>query len=72
MTYPAFKVGEVDPTGAGDAFAAAFLIELKRSDAPVESALFASCAASFVVEAPGADGIPTPDQVAERLARGPG
>lgn len=69
--YPAFAVDEVDPTGAGDGFAAAFLIELRRTGDPIEAALFGSCAASFVVEAPGADGIPTPRQIAERLAKGP-
>jgi 1D-myo-inositol 3-kinase len=71
LDYPPFPADEVDPTGAGDGFAAAFLIELRRTGDPVRAALFGSCAASFVVEAPGAEGIPTPVQIAERLALGP-
>jgi sugar/nucleoside kinase (ribokinase family) len=69
--YPPFPADEVDPTGAGDGFAAAFLIELRRTGDALRACLFASCAASFVVEAPGADGIPTPDQIAARFAKGP-
>ena len=71
LDYPAFRVDEVDPTGAGDGFAAAFLIELKRTGDPVRAAVFGSCAGSFVVEAPGAEGIPTPAQIEARLAAGP-
>jgi sugar/nucleoside kinase (ribokinase family) len=69
--YPPFPANEVDPTGAGDGFAAAFLIELRRTGDPVQACLFGSCAASFVVEAPGAEGIPTPAQIAARLTGGP-
>ena len=44
---------EVDPTGAGDVFAAAFLVSyVERHDLP-EAAAFASCAASFVVRGRG-------------------
>ncbi|HZR00160.1 MAG TPA: PfkB family carbohydrate kinase [Chloroflexota bacterium] len=71
VRYPAFPAKEVDPTGAGDAFAAAFLIHLRESRDPIAACLFASCAASFVVEAAGADGIPTPEQISRRLAAGP-
>jgi sugar/nucleoside kinase (ribokinase family) len=69
--YPPFPATEVDPTGAGDGFAAAFLIELRRTGDPVQACLYGSCAASFIVEAPGAEGIPTPAQIAARLAQGP-
>lgn len=69
--YPPFPADEVDPTGAGDGFAAAFLIELRRTGDPVRACLFGSCAASFVVEAPGAEGIPTPPQIAARIEAGP-
>ncbi len=45
---------EVDPTGAGDVFAAAFLVSyVERHDLP-EAVAFASCAASFVVQGVGA------------------
>lgn len=67
-SYPAFPAREVDPTGAGDAFAPAFLIELRRTGDAERACLFASCAASFVVEAPGAGGVPTLEQVRGRMA----
>jgi 1D-myo-inositol 3-kinase len=63
---PPFEVDEVEPTGAGDAFAAAFFIEMARSGDPEKACVLASCAGSFVVQAPGADGVPTAEQVAER------
>ena len=69
-TFPAFPANELDPTGAGDAFAGAFLVELARTGDPERASVFANCAASFVVEAPGADGVPTPEQIAARLGAG--
>ena len=68
---PAFPVKEVDPTGAGDVFAAAFLVEYHRTGDPYRSAAFASCAASFAVERWGLEGVPTREMVEERLARYP-
>jgi len=67
--FPAFETVEVDPTGAGDVFAAAYLIELARSGDPYAAAHFANCVASFVVEKPGTEGIPSLEQVEERLAK---
>ena len=58
---------EVDATGAGDVFAAAYLIRYCETENPLESARFASCAASLCVEAEGVSGIPTRAQVEERL-----
>ncbi|WP_437686970.1 PfkB family carbohydrate kinase [Sorangium sp. So ce176] len=49
---------EVDPTGAGDVFATAFMIRLEETGDPVESARFANVAASFGVEHAGMGGIP--------------
>ena len=62
-----FAAREVDPVGAGDVFAAAYLIVYHESRDPVYAATYASCAASFAVEAPGLVGIPTRAQVASRL-----
>jgi len=70
--FPAFETVEVDPTGAGDVFAAAYLIELERSGDPHAAAHFANCVASFIVEEPGIEGIPTLEQVEQRLAKGIG
>jgi sugar/nucleoside kinase (ribokinase family) len=68
--FPAFAVDEVDPTGAGDVFAAAFLLGYGDTRDSTESARFANCAASFVVEGRGAAAIPTLDQVEHRLRSG--
>ena len=62
-----FPVEEIDPTGAGDVFAAAYLVRYQETTDPVESARFASCAASFCVEAEGVEGIPTRPQIEQRL-----
>jgi len=64
---PAFTVAEVDPTGAGDTFAAAFLIALWRGLDPLAAARYAHAAAAYVVAAPGPSGIPTEEQIAARL-----
>ena len=64
-----FPAREVDPTGAGDVFAAAYLARYWETGEPLASASFASCAASFCAEAKGVDGIPTRAQVQQRLSR---
>jgi len=58
---------EVDPTGAGDVFIAAFLIRLAETGDPLLAARFANVVASFSVEQPGPRGIPTRAQVEEWL-----
>ncbi len=65
---PGFPVPEVDPTGAGDVFAAALLIRLQEIQDPFQAARFANATASFCVQAPGATGIPTRAQVEDRLS----
>ena len=62
----AFPAREIEPTGAGDVFAAAYLIRYSETQDPVEAALFASCAASFCVEEIGLEGVPTREQVETR------
>ena len=69
---PAYPAREVDPTGAGDVFAAAYLVRYHETGDPFASALFASCAASFSVESPGLEGIPSRPQVEQRLRHYPG
>lgn len=49
---------EVEPTGAGDVFAAAFLIRLAETQDPFAAARFANVVASMSVEAPGMAAIP--------------
>lgn len=60
---------EVDPTGAGDVYAAAYLVSLYEQGDPFVAARFANVVASFSVEAPGVDGIPTRQQVLDYLAQ---
>ena len=57
---------EVDPTGAGDVFAAAFLIRYNLSGDPWDAAAFAATAGAMTVEAPGIASIPTAAQLAAR------
>jgi 1D-myo-inositol 3-kinase len=47
---PGLPREEVDPTGAGDVFATAFLIRYQETGNPSEAAVFACCAASCVIE----------------------
>jgi len=68
--FPAFRAREVDPTGAGDVFATAFLVRLHETGDPYRAARFANCTASFAIEGPGTTAIPTRSQVEQRLRRG--
>jgi sugar/nucleoside kinase (ribokinase family) len=61
---------QVDPTGAGDVFAAAYLVHLKASGDPYLSAEFANCVASCAVEKRYFNGIPSLEQVLERRRQG--
>ena len=67
---PAFSAREVDPTGAGDVFAAAFFLEFRRSKSPLEAARFAAAAAAFLIEKPGVDGLASEAEVRKRMSGG--
>ena len=56
-----------DLTGAGDVFAAAFLIRYADTDDPWEAARWGAAAASLVIEGPGVDAVPTLAAVEARL-----
>ncbi len=60
-------VRQVDPTGAGDVFAAAFFVALFRGGDPEAAARFATCVAAISVTRKGLSGTPTPDDI-ERCA----
>lgn len=66
---PAYEREEVDATGAGDVFGAAFFLRYYETKDAVESALFASCAASFVVEKEGVEGVPCKEAVIGRMEK---
>lgn len=67
---PAFTAREVDPTGAGDVFAASFLIHWADTGDPYAAAVYASCAASLSIEGVGSSAVPTAAMIAARLRRG--
>ncbi len=67
--YPARPAQQVDPTGAGDVFAPAFMIRLTETGDPCQAARFANAVASFSIEGPGVTGIPTRQQVEAYLAQ---
>ncbi len=52
---PPYPTQAIDPTGAGDVYAGSFLTEFRRSSSLVDAALFASAAASIMVEQVGPD-----------------
>ncbi len=60
---PAPQVEEVDPTGAGDIFAATLFIALQRGRDPLEAAAFANCVAAQSVTRKRLAGLPTPEDL---------
>jgi sugar/nucleoside kinase (ribokinase family) len=67
----AFPQQVVDPTGAGDVFAAAFMVVLSETGDPAKAARFASAAASISVGVEGPTGSPTRSEIEARLASHP-
>lgn len=68
---PPFPARVIDTTGAGDAFCGAFLAEYLNTHNLHLSALFASAAASLMIEESGGvqvSRMPTPEQVRRKLA----
>ena len=65
QSFPARPARVVDPTGAGDVFAAAFFIRLAETGDPRQSAGFANVTASMALERPGPSGVPSRTEVEE-------
>ena len=65
--FRAPQVPEVDATGAGDVFAAAFFVRLLKTRDPWEAARFATLIASHSVNRIGLDGIPTQAEIESSL-----
>jgi sugar/nucleoside kinase (ribokinase family) len=63
----AFSATERDPTGAGDVFAAALLVQLNETGDPLGAARFAACVAAGSVEGRGGSRIPSRSEVESRL-----
>ena len=64
---PSLPRPEKDPTGAGDVFAAAFLVRYQETGNPLEAAAFAACAASCAVEGVGATSLGDRAEVMRRM-----
>ena len=60
---PAPRAKAVDPTGAGDVFAAAFLVRLAETQNPLEACRFANAAASLSVEKAGLASVPVRSEI---------
>jgi sugar/nucleoside kinase (ribokinase family) len=65
--FNAPQVDEVDATGAGDIFAAAFFIRLLNTRDPWEAARFATLLASHSVTRVGLEGIPNAREIEASL-----
>ena len=63
---PASRAREVEPTGAGDVFAAAFLVRYNTTGDPLEAATYAAVAGALTVEGSGIAGVPTAEELAGR------
>lgn len=59
------QVEEIDATGAGDVFAAAFFVRLYTTRDPWEAARFATQLSALSITRPGFSGIPTPQEIEE-------
>lgn len=71
--FPAVEIppspgAEVDPTGAGDVFAAALFIGLWSAMPAERAARLAAAAAAISIESPGTEGIPTLEEANARLS----
>ncbi|HEX9189967.1 MAG TPA: PfkB family carbohydrate kinase [Vicinamibacteria bacterium] len=64
---PTLPRPEVDPTGAGDVFAAAFLVRYQETGDPLEAAAFGACAASCAVEGVGTTSLGDRAEVRRRM-----
>ena len=58
---------EIDPTGAGDIFAAAFFIRYQATRSFLRAGRFANACASLSVGKRGMDSIPSPKEIDEHL-----
>ncbi|TAK14112.1 MAG: ribokinase [Anaerolineae bacterium] len=68
LSFAPPQVEELDPTGAGDIFAAAFFTRLLAQEPPLAAARFAAGLAADSVSRRGLDGIPHSDLNLERSA----
>lgn len=68
-TFPSFPTKMIDPTGAGDIFATAFLIKYFETNDISQAGNFANAAASFCIEKKGIEGIASQEEILKRIAK---
>jgi sugar/nucleoside kinase (ribokinase family) len=68
---PAVPAEEVDPTGAGDVLATAFLVRWKETGDLAETVRFAAAASSLVVRKPGLQSVATRAEIEATLSGAP-
>lgn len=68
VDVPTRTVSVVDATGAGDIFAAAYLVRLRQSNDPFVAARFANCLAAQSITRRGPESIPTPLEIEQCFA----
>jgi hypothetical protein len=67
--FPAPQQTEVDPTGAGDVFAAVFFLRLHQTGDAWEAARLATALASRSITRPGLAGVPTHEEILAAIRR---
>ena len=67
--WDAIAADLVDPTGAGDCFASAFMFRLAETEDLASAMRFALAAGSLAVEGPGLAGVPTRQAIEARMTR---
>lgn len=67
--FPSYPVNEVDSTGAGDVFTAAFLVKYAQTRDIALATGYAHAAASFIVEGIGINNLPSLHQIEERFTQ---
>jgi len=68
-TFSVFPAKMIDPTGAGDIFATAFLIRYFETKDISQAANFANTAASFCIERKGIEGIANREEILNRIEK---
>ena len=66
--FPSFPVHVKDATGAGDTFAAAFLLKYHETRDVSSACIYAHCVASFIIEEEGITGLPGEDRILARIS----
>jgi sugar/nucleoside kinase (ribokinase family) len=67
--WNALRASPVDPTGAGDCFASAFLFRLAETNELAAAMRFALAAGALAVEGSGLAGIATREAIESRMTR---